>query len=475
MKTPLTHLQPEGLPRAAEVTPPPEIPPGTAFVYQRPWMYPKQLAAIFCPHRYGIIEAGTKTGKTVGCATWLFEQAMAGQAGWSYWWVAPIYKQAEIAYRRFKRALPAETYSPNDSKLLLTLANGTLIWFLSGDRPDSLYGEDVYAAVIDEASRFREDAWYAVRSTLTATRGPLRIIGNVKGRRNWFYRLAREAELGEDPNLHFSKITAYDAVQAIHPSGQPILHPDEIADAKRRLPAHIFEELYLGIPSADEGNPFGIQHLLACAMDRLAPGPAVAYGIDLARVQDWTVLIGLNAEGKMCVVDRWQRESWQRTYERLCALLPEDTEATAWADSTGVGDEPVERLAAVRRVEGIKFSLPVKQSLMEGLAVGIQSHEIGILRGSAPFPVYEEAEQFEYEITRTSVRYSAPEGLHDDCVMALALAWGAYSRSAGWRRKPLYTGYEPEAEAPPDPLAEKPAGPPLKFQGPVWFPGDPTV
>ncbi len=31
-------------------------------------------------------------------------------------------------------------------------------------------------------------------------------------------------------------------------------------------------------------------------------------------------------------------------------------------------------------------------------------------------------ENFEFEYTRTGVRYTAPSGLHDDCVMALALA-----------------------------------------------------
>jgi hypothetical protein len=35
--------------------------------YQRPYLYPKQEAAIFAPARYGVIEASTKTGKTVGC------------------------------------------------------------------------------------------------------------------------------------------------------------------------------------------------------------------------------------------------------------------------------------------------------------------------------------------------------------------------------------------------------------------------
>ena len=38
--------------------------------------------------------------------------------------------------------------------------------------------------MIDEASRMKEDAWTAIQSTLTATRGPVRIIGNVKGEKN---------------------------------------------------------------------------------------------------------------------------------------------------------------------------------------------------------------------------------------------------------------------------------------------------
>jgi hypothetical protein len=37
-----------------------------------------------------------------------------------------------------------------------------------------------------------------------------------------------------------------------------------------------------------------------------------------------------------------------------------------------------------------------------------------------------ELEAYEQETLRSGlIRYSAPEGLHDDCVMALALAWHA--------------------------------------------------
>jgi len=50
---------------------------------------------------------------------------------------------------------------------------------------------------------------------------------------------------------------------------------------------------------------------------------------------------------------------------------------------------------------------------------------VAIQQGQVHFPdneIVSELESFEYEYTRTGVRYSAPSGLHDDCVMALALA-----------------------------------------------------
>ncbi len=133
----------------------------------------------------------------------------------------------------------------------LTLANGAVIWLKGSDNPDSLFGEDVYAAVIDEATRCKETTWHALPTTLTATAGPMRIIGNVRGRKNWAYPLARKAEAGE-PEMHYARLIAHDAVEA------GILAAEEIEDARRQLPETVFRELYLAEPSDDEGNPFGI-------------------------------------------------------------------------------------------------------------------------------------------------------------------------------------------------------------------------
>lgn len=382
----------------------------TRHVYKRPPMYRKQREAIFCEERFGIIEASTKSGKTFGCILWLIEEAMKPPAGLgrNYWWVAPIAAQARIAFTRMKNYLPMGTRFVNESRMTITLSNGSILWFKSADNPDSLYGEDVYGAVIDEASRCLEEAWHAVRSTVTATRAPVRIIGNVKGRKNWAYRMARRAETGET-GWHFARITASDAV-----AGR-VLAEEEIEGARRDLPENVFNELYMAEASDDEGNPFGIKYIRERVMD-LRDSPAAAWGWDLAKSVDWTWGLGLDVDGNPVASLRFQLP-WEETIQRI---IDETGVVPALVDSTGVGDPVVERLQRDQPgvFEGYRFTGPSKQQLMEGLAVAIQQGEIGIPDG----PLVIELEAFEYEYTRTGVRYSAPEGMHDDGVMALALA-----------------------------------------------------
>ncbi len=378
--------------------------------YVRPWMAQYQIDAIFCPERYALVEATTKSGKTHGCIIWLFEQAAAGHDGQNFWWVAPVYTQARIAYRRLRRALNTSIpgyFRANGTELTISLANGATIAFKTGENPDNLYGEDVYAAVVDEASRVRGEAWHALRSTLTHTRGPVRIIGNVKGRKNWAYMMARRAESG-DGNMHYAKITAYDAVMA------GILDQEEVADAKAQLPDAVFRELYLAEPSDDEGNPFGISAIRECIVPALSKKEPSAWGWDLAKSVDWTVGIALDENQAVCRFERWQAP-WNDTERRIIGATGY---VGALVDSTGVGDPVLEELQRQHaNFEGFKFNQSSKQQLMEGLAVAIQQRRITFPDG----PIVAELEAFEYVYSRTGVHYSAPDGMHDDCVCALAL------------------------------------------------------
>src|SRR3972149_2359402 len=272
---------------------------------------------------------------------------------------------------------------------------------------------------MDEASRTKEDAWHAVRSTLTATRGKFRGIGNVKGRKNWFYNLCRMAEAGA-PDMEYHKLIAADAVAA------GILSQEEIDDARRVLPENVFRELYLAEPSDDGGNPFGLSNIELCVIPALSTRPPIVWGWDLAKSVDWTVGIALDDTGAACRFERFQKP-WRETKD---IIKSKTGSCPALVDSTGVGDPVLEDLqAGGGSYEGLKFTQHSKQQLMEGLAVAIQQQKINFPDGI----IKQELDCFEYEYTRTGVRYSAPSGLHDDCVVALALANSAYTAGDGLR------------------------------------------
>ena len=382
-----------------------------SIAYTRPWVAPYQRRMLDCPARYTVTEASTKAGKTASHIIWLFEQALQGGPGAQFWWVAPVYNQAKIAFARMKRQVSTPGFFvANEAALTLTLPTGAIIAFKSAEKPDNLYGDDVVAAVFDEFTRAREEAWFALRSTLTATRGRCKFIGNVKGKKNWGYKLAQTARQSDNPDFAYFKITAYDAVEA------GILKLDEIEAARRELPESVFRELYLAEPSDDGSNPFGLSFIRKCVNlgNELAPGPAVAYGIDLAKSFDYAVAVGLNATGYVCHLDRWQLP-WAETKKKILAL----PDVPTLIDSTGVGDPIVEEMMVTRkRTEGFKFSSTSKQQLMEGLALAFQQAAIGIPDNW----LREECEAFEYVHTRTGTKYEAPTGTHDDGVCALALA-----------------------------------------------------
>jgi hypothetical protein len=239
--------------------------------------------------------------------------------------------------------------------------------------------------------------------------------------------------------MHYARITAYDAIQA------GVLAQSEIDDARAQLPANVFRELYEAEPSDDEGNPFGISAIRACLEPMHAECRPVCWGWDLARAADWTWGLALCDHGAVCRSERWnvsQYPALEREVEDESSSHPQYWEVTlrrvrdlvgktaAAVDSTGPGG-PIDQAlnAEHRNFEGYVFGQRSKQQLMEGLAVAIQSRTIAFPEGILSL----ELESFEYAYSRTGVHYSAPEGMHDDGVCALALAWFTFSKLGGRR------------------------------------------
>lgn len=207
---------------------------------ERPDLAQYQKDFLYNPSRFTLTEASTKAGKTFAHIFWIFERAHEpwNKPNYNHWWIAPVYSQAKIAFKRLRAKVgryPA--YKINESNLVITCPNGVHIHFKSADKPDNLFGEDVYSIVFDEAPRAKVDAFYAARSTITATKGVMKLIGNFGGTSNWMHQLKDKAKT--DKEYAYFKVTAWDAVDA------GILDREEIEQAQRDLPPKIFKQLYL--------------------------------------------------------------------------------------------------------------------------------------------------------------------------------------------------------------------------------------
>lgn len=379
----------------------------------RPTLSSYQKAILYSRARFTITEAATKVGKTFSHLWWLFELShKPPKRGANYWWIAPVYSQAKIVFNRLRRVVAqSHVYKINESELYIQNKVGSTIWFKTAEKPDNLYGEDVFGAVFDEFTRGREEAWIALRTTLTATQAPCKFIGNVKGKKNWGYRLGQKARAGES-NYEYFKVTALDAVR------ENILQQTEIDQAQRDLPENAFKELYMAEALDDQANPFGIVFINR-QVKPVSQKPTKVYGIDLAKSVDWVVVVGLDIDGNISFYERWQAD-WGQTRSRIVQIVGS---TPALIDSTGVGDPIVEDIQKVcGRAEGYFFTQPSKQKIMEGLASGLQNGHVSVLDGV----MKAELESFEFEYTRTGVKYSAPEDSHDDTVCALALAYHKY-------------------------------------------------
>jgi hypothetical protein len=375
-------------------------------------------------HRFNVLQCGRRFGKTTLGVDLAVECALDGQP---VGWFAPTYKLLDEAWRDVRRAVGDVVASVDKQQRRLELLGGGVIEFWSLDHVDPGRGRKYARVVLDEAGIVRdlETIWtQAIRPTLTDLKGDAWFLGTPKGR-NYFHRLFVRGQQG-DPGWKSWRFATVD---------NPYIDPDEVDDARSGLPDLAYRQEFLGEAVDDGGNPFGVTHIRACIAPLTNKEP-VCWGWDLAKSLDWTVGIALDMDAKACRFLRFQ-DSWGMTKK----LMLENTGAVpALVDSTGVGDPVLEDLQKVsRNFQGYKFGSASKQQLMEGLAVAIQQQRITYPEG----PIVQELETFEYEYTRTGVRYTAPSGLHDDCVIALGLAVEHYRppRRTDWPTIKAGTGH----------------------------------
>ena len=375
--------------------------------------------------RFLILCAGRRWGKTkVGAARALKEARR--KPGSIIWWVAPIYKNVKRGYSEVLKQLPPdllthaappETAFDAGRSVTLKFKNGSRMEFYSADRPEGMLGGSADFVVLDEAATMPENVWFQiVQPTLADRQGGALMISTPRGK-NWYYRLwvSGQDELVTDfKSWRFPSFT------------NPTIPKSEWDRQKEILPAAIYEQEVLADFISASANVFRYDEDAIVPLG--TPRGHVVMGIDLAKYNDFTVLVGYNAGDRRPVFhERFNAVSWpeqRRRIHRAIDVLMDNgaDDVSIFLDSTGLGDVVYDDLS----FEGldavpIKFTNQWKQQAVMLLAADLE-------RGQA-FICPEQAKEFEsyaYSISETTGRWKFEAGTgHDDEVSAALLAhWG---------------------------------------------------
>ena len=189
------------------------------------------------PHRFKVVAAGRRCGKSRLSAVTLLIEALNCPEGSSVMYVAPTLGQARSIIWDLLHDLGRPVIkSSHVNNLEITLINGRKILVRGADNPDSLRGVSLVYLVMDEVAFIKQDVWEKIlRAALSDKKGRALFISTPSGR-NWFYdvfKLGQESTDEEWKSWHFTT------------ADNETIDPKEIEAAKRSLSSFAFKQEYL--------------------------------------------------------------------------------------------------------------------------------------------------------------------------------------------------------------------------------------
>lgn len=375
-----------------------------------------QMAIAMHPAETKVLSMGRRWGKTVMCG------AIVGNTLRQHGrvaWIAPTYKNTRPLWRWLLQA-SAEDVKTKRMRLsrtdrTLETPKGGFLGIYSGDNIDSIRGEAFHLVVIDEAARIPENAWSdAIMPTLADFGGQSILISTPKGK-NWFYVEWMRGQNGD------GSIASWQAPTSDNPN-------PHIREAFRKVRSRVTEDTYRQEWLAEfiEGGTV-FRNVMACAVatpqDERRGDRTYIIGADWGKHNDFTVFTVIDAQARrMVAMDRFNQIDYQIQVSRLQVLAERYGAAAIIAERNSMGEPLIEQLQ--------RSGLPVmpftttnatKTTVIDALALAFERSEIEILNDTV---LINELQSYEMErLPSGMMRYSAPEGMHDDTVMSLALAW----------------------------------------------------
>jgi hypothetical protein len=386
--------------------------------------HPAQAAIHQSLKRFNVLDCGRRFGKDIIERNYAADGLLHGEP---VAWFEPEYKSLMENWDWMTATFYPLTKGKSEQEKRLDLMTGGSIEMWSLQDRDASRGRHYKRVIINEAAKVPhlEYSWNAViRITLADLQGGAMIGSTPKGI-NYFKALYDRGDDPLQPEWAAFHKTTYD---------NPYIAPSEIAEIKASTPELIFNQEILAQFVELEGSVFRRIQEAATAEPITEPVKDRQYiaGVDVAASVDYTVISVFDVAARSLVfMDRFNRVDYGALEDRLQAVYNRFHLQTMTVESNSIGQPVIDNLYS-RGMSVIPFttSNATKQDIITRLQAAFEHGEIKIINDQVLI-----GELLSFESKRNasgSFSYSAPEGMHDDCVMSLAIGWNAVTGGGDW-------------------------------------------
>lgn len=344
--------------------------------------------------------------------------------------LSPSFKQAKTIYQTIVDAVgkTGVIKTKNKTDLIITLINGSTINFKSAEQREQLRGYTADFLCIDEAAFISDDVFYLVLPWCDAKKAPILMTSTPFMKGGFFYQYFN---YGKD-NIHNTSTIDW-ADEIFKPSIEEILPPEKLEEYRSVLPKNVFLTEYLGEWLDDDGAVFvNIHNCLKEA--HIEQKDRLYVGIDWSNQgqNDDTVISIFNQDGQQVYLkyfnDLTPLNQIQIIYNELEPLLPQISVIASETNSLGTPYTDLLKNKSqfmAQKIRGFNTSNTSKNAVVAKMQVALEQENVSLL------PDDKLKRQFgyftaEFNPKTRNVSYNAPQGLHDDIVMATLLAYDAY-------------------------------------------------
>lgn len=363
-----------------------------------------------------------RSGKDKVCFNYMVRKAME-KVG-TYFYMLPTRVQAKqviwdnIDNDGFKMLdhIPKEAVkSSNGTELKIELVNGSIIQLVPANEfSERGVGTNPIGVVFSEYSLTDEKAWTYLRPILLANKGWVIFNFTPRGL-NHAYNILQIAK--NNPNEWYSQILSVD---------DTVMITKEQIDSERRegMPEDLIQQEYYCKFIEGGANFFKRVDENVWTDTSWQPKDLAQFqiGVDLAKFHDYTVITKFDLSTfRALQQDRFNQMDYNLQKARIENAYLKSNNGRVIIDSTGVGEPVYDDLyARGLRVEPFRFNQKSRMDLLRNLQILLEQDRIKIPNDPI---LIAELKSMQYQLSPAgNLTVQVPDGLHDDCIMSLALA-----------------------------------------------------